>query len=102
MERKRTLLFPIVDFQEINLGKDVFLTPYYLGKKHNLEVRIVYPLSENNKHLPAEYRGVKLISLPFKSNYSSFSFKGEWYFLYYILRHARETDVLMRFHFSVQ
>ena len=102
MERKRTLLFPIVDFQEINLGKDVFLTPYYLGKKHNLEVRIVYPLSENNKHLPAEYRGVKLIPLPFKSNYSSFSFKGEWYFLYYILRHAREADVLMRFHFSVQ
>lgn len=102
MAYKRRLVFLIVDFQEIALGKDVFLTPYYLGKTNDMEVTIVYPESENNKDLPSEYRGVTLTSLRFKSNHTPFSFMGEWYFLYYILRHAREADVLMRFHFSYQ
>ena len=102
MADKRKLIFLIVDFQEIALGKDVFLTPYYLGKTNDMEVTIVYPASEDNKDLPSQYRGVTLKPLHFKSNYTPFSFKGEWYFLYYILRHAREADVLMRFHFSYQ
>ena len=99
---KRTLTLLIADLQEIGLGKDVFLVPYYIGKMYHLNVSIVFPKSPANSQLPPEYRGVKLKPLRFKSNNAFFSFRGEWGFFPFMLRHAREMDVLMRFHFSYQ
>ena len=44
-----TLIFRC--FEEVHLGKDVFLVPYYLGKRLGYEVTIVYPLTGTNKKL---------------------------------------------------
>lgn len=42
-----TLLFENVE--HVHLGKDVFLFPYYLGKRYGMNVNIVYPQTPTNK-----------------------------------------------------
>ena len=56
-----TLIFEY--FSQEHLGKDPFMVPYYLGKLLDCEVSIVYPAADNNKDLPRELKGVKLISI---------------------------------------
>lgn len=98
MDKKR-LVLPFVNVNSVSLGKDVFLVPYWYGKINGLDVEIVYPDFKDND-LPLLHRGVKLTPLSFKTNYSTSSFKGEWFFFLYILKHSPKIDVLMRFHFS--
>ncbi len=64
-EKKRTLSLIFHNVEEAHLGKDVFLTPYYLGKQLDYEVSIYFPQTETNKKLPAIHRGVKLCPLRF-------------------------------------
>lgn len=82
--------------------KDVFLIPYYLAKVYGAEVSFIYPQTPENMDFPSEFKGVKFIPLRYRSNDQNFSFRGEWFFFWYVLRHAKEYDVLMRFHFSYQ
>lgn len=99
---KKTLVLIVANFDKNALGKDAFLVPYYWGKLHKMDVSIVFPATPNNRDLPLEYRGVKLCPVKFKTNDKCFSWYGEWYFIYYIIRNAFKIDVLMRFHFSFQ
>lgn len=62
--KKRKLVLVFNDVERVHLVKDVFLVPYYLGKRLDMEVSIVYPPTETNVDLPSSHRGVKLIRLP--------------------------------------
>ena len=48
-------------FQKMYLSKDAFLIPYYLAKKHNLQLKVVYGSNMGDKELPSIYRGVTLV-----------------------------------------
>ena len=101
MNKRKNLVLLLSEFHEAILGKDNFLFPYYLGKLYDLSVSIVFNRIHGSKIMPEEYRGVKLYELG--GGYGDpFTFRAEWRFFLYVLKHAREIDVLMRFHFSYQ
>lgn len=81
-------------------GRDPFLVPYYIGLKHGFSVSIVYHGKKGQKK--ERHSGVDLVPLFFKGKHSSFSFRGEWYFFWWIFRNARKIDCLILFHFSYQ
>lgn len=92
MRGNLTLLFD--DFEQVHLGKDVFLFPYYLGKRYDMNVHIVYPQTPTNIHLSAEYRNAAFH--PIKCTHSE---KSEYAtFKPYLEEHAKEIDLLMLFH----
>lgn len=99
---KKNLTLLVVDYSPVVLGKDAFLVPYYWNKQNNFDVNIVYPYAENNKDMPVRNRGINHVPVKFKGTNKCFSFRGEWYFFFYLLSHAKDIDVLMRFHFSFQ
>lgn len=80
-----------------NLEKDPFFVPYYLGKKMGYDVTILYSRFEDNKDMPPEYKGVKLI--PFKV-YGSWQ-TPHWIryvnIYNYIRKNAKKINVFMRF-----
>lgn len=90
-----TLIFEFFDHE--HLGKDPFMVPYYLGRILNYSVNIVYPLTDSNKDLPANIKGVKLIPVKTEldADGKSVGFARTSY--KYIWQHAKEIDVLMRF-----
>lgn len=87
-------------FEEVHIGKDVFLVPYHLGKQYEYNVDIVFPSTVNNKGLPSTVKGVKLIKLSMTAQ--RFKFNNNWnlYFIPYLLLHSRKIDILMRFHYT--
>lgn len=95
-----TLIFN--HFEREHLGKDVFLLPYYFGKKMDSDVTIVYPQTATNKDFPSKYRGVKLVPLKLYGKVHSLTLLREWRFVIYLLKHAKDIDVLIRFHQTVQ
>lgn len=99
MKRKNlTLIFNHFEFDEVHLAKDVFLIPYYLGKKLNYDVSVVYPRTETNQALPKYWNGVNLIPLTY-INTSLNILKSIRFYLYLILN-AKKIDMLVRFHLS--
>lgn len=80
--------------EQVHLGKDVFLFPYYLGKRLGMDVHIAYLRTSDNVNMPTEYRNVKLHpvsnALSGSDDYSAFKS--------YLEQHAREIDLLMLFH----
>lgn len=100
MRKNVTLIFKGLEQQ--HLGKDVFLVPYYLGKQHNYNVTIVYPKSHTNKEFPSELRGVKLVPIELRGKATSLSIYRKWNFLLYLMKNARKTDVLVRFHYTIE
>lgn len=86
-------------FEQEHLGKDVFLAPYYLAKKNNLHLTIVYRQTKTNANFPAQYRGAELT--PLKTHFGYFwLWYTEWIIrsLVYVLMHGRKYDFLMSFH----
>lgn len=81
-------------FEQEHYGKDVFLFPYYLGKRYGMDVHIVYLQSPTNKSFPAEYRNAKFHPLESASP-DRFDFAS---YRPYIEEHAKEIDFLMLFH----
>lgn len=97
--KNKTLCLFFINVENVHLGKDVFLTPYYLGKELGYNVKIVYPLTETNRTLEKYHRGVEFIPIEYHGNpvqgkwqrYSSF-FK-QWF------KTIVKSDVLMLFHY---
>lgn len=87
MKKNIYLLFEKLD--EVILGKDVFLTPYYIAKKFNLELKIVS--SNKNKSISPIYRGAEIIKKAFKSSRSILFLMG---------LEAKKIDNLMLFHLN--
>ncbi|WP_288428174.1 glycosyltransferase [uncultured Spirosoma sp.] len=96
----KNLVLLVPSFEREHLGKDVFLTPYYLGKDKGMDVKIVYPVSKTNRDLPSEVRDVKLI--PFKY---PIIFGGRKIFVFlsliYILFNCNRIHFLMVFHLNL-
>lgn len=93
-----TLFFEFFDHE--HLGKDPFMVPYYLGQMLGCSVTIIYPLSEHNKDLPSEVKGVRLLPLPLYGTELSHKTIRYYAFFKYLWRHAREIDVFMRFFYA--
>ena len=94
MYQNLTLIFK--HFEIEHFGKDVFLVPYYLGKQYQCDVTIVYPLTKTNQHFPSEVRGVQL--RPQKGMRNDKEIWREFTLLGYLVCHAKDIDILMRFH----
>ena len=97
MNKRKNLTLFFEFFDHEHLGKDPFMVPYYLGKIMNYEVKIIYPLTESNKDLPSNIKGVSLCPLTIGTSKDAVaeSFARATYS--YIWQHAKEIDVLMRF-----
>ena len=91
MKRKKNITLIFNSIEEEHLGKDVFLTPFYLGRVLGYAVNIVYGPTETNKTMPKEWRGVNLHPLRQKGLLAKF---------FYLFWHAWSIDLLMLFHFS--
>ena len=81
-------------------SRDMFLVPYYIGKKGEYEVSFLYHGKKGD--VPSVKNGVHMIPLFYPGNYDCFSFLSEWYFIVYTILHARKIDFMVRFHFSYQ
>lgn len=77
-------------------GKDMFLVPKYLSEALGMECTIVFPRRKENEHLCGELRGVKLVPIRSGSEYYS-SVWREKERLWWLIRHARQIDVLSLF-----
>lgn len=97
MERKKNLTLIFEYFSPIHFGKDPFLVPYILGKKLNCSVSIIYFRSEDNKDLPKEYKGVKLIALERHGPTKMHFLIRYREFFSYVWNRASEIDILMHF-----
>lgn len=95
-DKNLTLIFR--HFEQEHLGKDVFLVPYYLGKQLHYRVTIVYPKTVTNAHFPETIHGVRLVPLYIGKG---IPLLRTWRFYFYLLKHARRIDLLMRFHYSL-
>lgn len=91
MKKKKNITLIFNSIEEEHLGKDVFLTPFYLGRTLGYSVNIVYGRTNTNKTMPKQWRGVNLHSLRQENLLSR---------LLYLLRHVWSIDLLMLFHFS--
>lgn len=87
-------------FEEVHLGKDVFLVPYHLGKQYGYNVDIVFPATANNRELPSTLKGVRLKKLSMAAQRFKFNNRWNLYFIPYLLLHSRKIDLLMRFHYT--
>ena len=97
MKRKNlTLVFNHIEQEE--LGKDVFLVPFYLGKQLDYDVTIVYRATETNKQFPKEINGVKLVPLKIIEDRNLPFYKQNINNLKYIAKCAKSIDLLMCFH----
>lgn len=91
MRKKKIVLFYDYLIKE-HFGKDVILTPYYLGKQLGCDVSVVYLKSEID--FPPTYRGITLIPIG-----SGLGKAGKIFLYYmYLIIHARSIDYMMRFH----
>lgn len=97
-QKKKQLVLVFHELTMEHLGKDVFLVPYYLGKELAVDVKICYPRRKNNVNLPSEYRGVKLEPF-FCPNTKGLKYYYPLFAIIWILRHFKEIDMLMLFHF---
>lgn len=98
MERQKNITLFFEFFDHEHLGKDPFMVPYYLGKALGYAVNIVYPLTESNRDLPSEIKGIRLKPLAVNSSESSNTGRNFVHAMYQdIWKHAKEIDVLMRF-----
>lgn len=100
MQRNKNLTLFFEFFDHEHLGKDPFMVPYYLGRMLGYSVTIIYPLSEHNKDLPSEVKGVRLIPLPLYGTECSHRMIRYYAFLKYLWKHARKIDVFMRFFYA--
>ncbi len=94
-KKQFTLIFEF--FSQEHFGKDPFMVPYYLGKLLDYDVSIVYPVADNNRDLPCELKGVKLIPLQIDGTMPDRVRAVNRSIYKYVWDHAKEIDVLMRF-----
>lgn len=96
MSKQLTLIFK--HFETEHLGKDVFLVPYFIGKKYGFDVTIVYPKTPTNALMPSIVRGVRLHPIKANRRLRWFPIWRTLPFYLYLLRNAKHIDFLMRFH----
>ena len=94
--RKNKQLVSLFYLDDNIAGKDMFLVPKYLSDTLGMECTFVFPRRKNNEHLRGRLRGVKLMPIRSGSAYYS-SIWREKERLWWLIRHARQIDVLSLF-----
>lgn len=84
-----------------HVGKDVTCVPDYLGRALGCRVEIVSLTSATNRDFPDELDGIRYRFLFRRGDRSNGWYKLV-FFWWYLIRHAKKIDILMRFHYSVQ
>lgn len=97
-KKQKQLVLLFHDFSKEHLGKDVFLVPYYIGKKLGYQVKICFPKRKYNEELPKSYRNVSLESF-YCPNTKGVKYYYPFFAMLWMLRHYKEIDFLMLFHF---
>lgn len=95
----KTLTLYFINVEQVHLGKDVFLTPYYLGKELGCKVRIVYPMKDSNTNLPSTYKGVKLIPVSWCNKPIKNRFLRQLAIFLYLFRYMIPSHYAMLFHY---
>lgn len=93
-----TLIF--YNLEKEHLGKDVFLVPYYLGKKLKCKTTIVYQNKLTNRFFKDKFRNINLI--PLKNIFLLKGLEKISFFissLFYVIFKGKKIDLLMTFHF---
>lgn len=101
MERKKKLTLLWREFNSLELGKDVMLVPYYLGKLLNYDVEICMNYTDEQAHEVDKYiqrTSVTIVRKPI--GYTPYR-RISAYFKY-LLANARKTDLLMCFHWRIE
>lgn len=91
-----TICLIFSNFEEVHLGKDVFLVPLYLGSVFNLKVNIIFPATNTNQKLPPQYRDVKLMRVK-KYNHIKYTLWA----MFQLLFRINNNTILMLFHTSL-
>lgn len=102
MRKIRNLYLIFNDMGNVHLGKDVFLTPYYIAKKFNLDLKVVFPETDINRQLKSQYRGAEFISKKFLGSKKSIFLIREFNFFKFIILKAKNIDNLMLFHLGLK
>lgn len=89
-------------FQTAHFGKDPFMVPYYLGKMLGYNVTILYPQLEENKNLPAEYQGVKLIPIKVYGDWNTNPAIRYIPLYQYLRKNAKDINIFMCFFFGLK
>lgn len=95
----KKIVFIFNHFETEHLGKDVFLLPYYLGKRLSLDVNIVYPKTKTNSNFPSTHNNVTFVPLEYKK--SIFSLVRTFNFYKYLVSISKSTDIFIRFHLTL-
>lgn len=95
----KTLTLYFINVEQVHLGKDVFLAPYYLGKELGVNVRIVYPMTDTNHNLPKYHRGVRLIPISLFHKPITSKYLRHIFTLLFILRYVVPSAYAMFFHY---
>jgi glycosyltransferase involved in cell wall biosynthesis len=99
--KKRNLTLIFRSIEQEHLGKDVFLVPYYLGRRYGMNVNIVYSQTKTNGILPRRVRGAKLIPLRNMFIEHRNEILRNLVNIVYIISHAFTIDTLVLFYFSI-
>ncbi len=95
---KLALLFS--NFEHVHLGKDVFLTPYYLAKRFGYDLTVVIPDTAPNRALGDTHRGACLHREKLLWKREKLRVLREINFFKFILLHGKSIGVLMLFHLT--
>lgn len=101
MEKREKLTLLWREFNSLELGKDVMLVPYYLGKSLNYDVEIFMNYTDEQADEIAKYiqrTGATIVRKPI--GYTPFR-RISAYFKY-LISNARKTDLLMCFHWRTE
>lgn len=98
MKKKLTLIVNH-PWDNVFFGKDVFLVPYYIGKIHNYDVKIVFP--SNNLVEKTSWRDVEPYPILYKKKLTPFSFIFGLKLMWYLCLNAKRIDCFMRFHVTI-
>lgn len=101
MEKRKKLTLLWREFNSLELGKDVMLVPYYLGKSLNYDVEICMNYSDEQADEIAKYiqrTGAIIVRKPI--GYTPFR-RISAYFKD-LISNARKTDLLMCFHWRTE
>ena len=101
MERRKKLTLLWREFNSLELGKDVMLVPYYLGKSLNYDVEICMNYTDEQADEIAKYiqrTGATIV----RKSIGFTPFRRISAYFKYLIINAKKTDILMCFHWRTE
>lgn len=101
MEKRKKLTLLWREFNSLELGKDVMLVPYYLGKLLNYDVEICMNYTDEQADEIAKYiqrTGATIV----RKSIGFTPFRRISAYFKYLIFNAKKTDLLMCFHWRIE